>query len=286
MALSKNSIEKLAKIAGMTSEALTEAIQDKDEKDVEINVEKTFTADEWEQYETNLATEKQTKYEEGKTAGQEMTIKALKNESGLEFTGKNTGDFIENFKKKILKDADKDPDKKVAELENDLKVLREETLVQKETEINQLKSQLTSNRVDGSIRSSLPSKLPAGLTQDDALTIIKNNLEFGFDAEGKEVVKKGGETLKDKTRSNIGFKDAISDFVVERNWTTGTGGRGGNDEPGGKVTDYKKIRKISELNEYFEEKGINPKGQEANAILSEVNKAAKDAGEELEFDVE
>ena len=64
----------------------------------------------------------------------------------------------------------------------------------------------------------IPKKLPEGMTPDDALMIIQNNLEFNI-VDGKEQVKKNGAVLKTSdTRENINFQSAISDFSTERKW--------------------------------------------------------------------
>jgi hypothetical protein len=124
------------------------------------------------------------------------------------------------------------------------------------------------------------------MTQDDALMIVQNNLEFNV-VDGKEQVKRNGSVLKTSdTRENIGFQSAISDFATERKWRAGDGGRGGGDEtpPAGVLEDHKKARTMSQVEAIAEKKGISMLGEEGKAMVADAAKAAKEAKEEFKYD--
>jgi len=224
------------------------------------------------------------KYDEGKNAGEGMVIRDMKITSELDYEGKKPEMFLQKIKEKVLLDADKNPDKRVTELEGDIAILRDKTIPEKDTKIEELNGKINGLEISGDIQKHIPTKLPTGFTQDDAKLIIMDNLAFSRDDKENEVVKRNGKILKDKTRNNVGYKAAIEDFATERKWMDGSGGKGGShDIPGGGNSDYKSFRKMSELNAYFEEKNINSMSEKANLMRSETMKAAKEAKEEFKF---
>lgn len=282
--LSKDSIEALARAAGITVKEITEAIEHKEEQSIAVKTKKTFTEEEWEKYEDNIDSEKKAKFDEGKETGQRQIIRDMKTQANLDYEGsKDPKKFIEELTKKAVKDAGANPDKKIQELQKDVEKLRADIKTKDET-ITTLKTEKDRISVRDSIYKYLPDKLPTGLTKEDAVMLLQNSHEFLVE-EGKEVVKKNGEILKTKTRENVSFADAISDIVVEKGWTSsGTGGRGKGDEgSGGGVTDPKKIRKMSEMEDYFSEKGIHPMSQEAMSMIQEAEKSAFDSKEEFDY---
>lgn len=281
--LKKETIAALAKAAGQSAEELAKAISSESEVDFEIKTSHFFTDEEWKTREASLDKEHKEKYDSGKEAGQEMVIKDLKIKEGLEFDGKKPEDFVKALRAKTLEDADKNPDKKVSELEKDLEKLRGE-ITQKDTSISDLNKQLKGVQIDSKISKYIPEKLPEGVTKEDALFIVKRNFEFEME-EGKEVVKKNGEVIKDKTRNPVSYENAIIEFATERKWRVADGGRGGDDgTKGGSTADPSKFRKMSDFNKYFDENDINPASQKAMGIVMEAQKAAKEAKEEFALD--
>lgn len=288
--LTQETIKRFSSLLGFTAEELAKAITDEAERDLTPKTIKAFTQESWDALEDSIDAEKADKYNIGKGVGAEQAIKNIKKqarESGLEFEGKKPEDFISNFKAAVLKEADKNPDNRVAELEKDLKIMREETLFAKDQKINELSGIIQTNKVRSTLTKHLPSKLPGGLDQEDALLIVTSKLNFGYDEEGNEIVKQGDKVLKDSTRSPIGFKDAISDFATQKNWRVNeSGGTKGTDDDtgGGAIIDHKGIRKSSDLNKYYEKNEIHPLSQKARIIQSEATKAALEAKEEFVFD--
>lgn len=287
--LTKENLKALAKLAGVDSETLEQAIKAEDEKAVEI-VEpfKVFkTKEDFDKLENNFEEEARQSYLQGKDAGREIFIKEYKNKLDLNFEGKDPEKFVEALQTKAVEEAGKNPDKRVKELEEDLSKLRK-TEEQKEARIKELEQEKEGIVVTSKIKSSLPENLIEGLDREDALVILKNNLTFTKDENGKPIVKKGEQVLKNDLREPLSYEDAINNFVEEKGWTKKPDGRGGNsgNPSGNPDTGYKSIRKMSELSEYFEEKGISPRGSEAKEITREVMAAADKAKEEFIFDDE
>lgn len=284
--LSQKTKAALAKAAGIEVSVLTDAISGDEEKDLELKTSKHFTEAQWEAHETAIDTEKQGKYEEGREVGQKGVIKEMKETLGLNYEGRKPDVFIEKFKSHILEEAGQNPDKRVQDLEKDLKTLREVTLKEKEDKVNDLQGQINKLQTRTKVLKHLPKTLPEGINQEDALTIIEAQMIFEV-KEGKEVVKRNGEILKNDLREPLNFETAISDFATERKWRTNDGGRGGEDEPGGDggvFSDPSKARKASDLNKYFEKNGIHPAGEKAQEIRDKAVKSAKEAKEDFEFD--
>ena len=140
-------------------------------------------------------------------------------------------------------------------------------------------------KVDTKIKSVIPDALPEGLTKEDALTLAKSNLSFSFDEDGKEVVMRGGQVLKNQMRENVNHEAALNDFIIERKWNVQSGGRGGKDDTGsGGKSQLETIRSESGLQKYFAENKIHPSGQDARALRDQVNKAAKDSGDKFDYE--
>ena len=282
--LSEKTKADLAKSAGLTVSELASAISDEKEKDLDIKVTKSFTDKEWETHETSIEDEKdglgKDKYDEGKEVGERQVIRDMKAKAGLEYEGKKPEDFINKYKASILEEADKNPDKRIIELQKDKDALNT-TIGERDTKIKELGGKITMGKIDGRVKGYLPEKYKDGMNEKDAFIITKANLEYLTDEDGNEYAKRNGSVLKDNMRKNISWETATTDFVIEKGWGANKSGRGGG---GGGLSDTKNARKMSELNEYFEKNNINPLGQEAKAMIVEAEKSAKEAKEEFVFD--
>ncbi len=282
--LSKEMIKSLAVTAGISADDLANAISSEEEKKIDIKTKKHFTDEEWEKYEDSIDKERKEKYDDGVKTGTNKTIKYLKEKVGLDYEGRKPEDFIKKFKDKVIEDEKLSPEPKIKTLETDIEKLRDEIL-EKDNKINESNQKYQGLKIRSSLEQFITSDLPVGMTKDDALTIMQSKMSFGYDDEGKEVVTKNGEVLKTKTRENVGFKDAISDFQTEKKWRNGKEGRENDDDTGGGgFSDPKKIRKMSDMSKYFEENNINPLSQEARGYINDANSDASESKEEFEFD--
>lgn len=271
-------IDALAKVVNVSPSDLAVAIEN-EEADLKISITKTFTDNEWEQYEENLAKEQEKKYFDAKEVGERQAIRDMKEEIGLDYLGKGREDFISNFRNKVLEDAEKNPDERVKTLTADLEALRTSS----QQEIDGLKSQIDektnaykSLSINQELSSHIPDKLN-GVSKKDAMTILKSEYSFDRDEDGNEIVKKGNEVIKNKSRVPIGWSDVIKDSLVERNWYATPDGRGQGKKPP-KSSGFKTM---AEIEEHLESESINPKSQEARAIIIQAGKDNPD----LDFSV-
>jgi hypothetical protein len=265
-------IEQLANIVNIGTDELKEAIENT-ESELTLNVAKTFTEDEWGSYQENISKEKDAEYNKGKETGARQLVRDKKEELGLDFEGKDLDTLISKIKEQTANELGGDVDERIKAKDKDLELLRNTSTQEIETlqsKIKTIENQYNSMKNDQEINKYIPEKLN-GISKSDARTIIKSELEFTSE-DGQYIVKKNGEVLKDKARNPLSWEVAIKDSLLQRNWLDSGEGRG-KGEKRAKTTGF---NTLSELNEYFESNGINPKSQEANAKLQEVVKENKE----------
>lgn len=232
MALSQKTLAWIAEIAGVSAEDITAGITS--EKEVEINRPQGDFFNE-----SQLQTRDSQKYKEGKDAGQEMLIKDFKNQYGYDIEGKDAKAFMEHHEQKLKEKYSQGADERVSSLEADLQKQRETY----ESEITGLKTNLetlSSRYRQENVRNLLLSSMPkeTKIKPDAIVTLFNASYEVD-EVDGKTVVKKGGEILKDeKTAMPLEVKEIFSRFVAEEGYATPTNGRGGGNEPGGSTTKY------------------------------------------------
>jgi hypothetical protein len=143
---------------------------------------------------------------------------------------------------------------------------------------SQLETKAKQAGFDAELISYFPTNRTADLTDSERLALVKMNLQFE-EAEGKPVIKKNGEILRDKTtQAPLAAKDVIATLFTEKKWVAadggGAGGRGGSDNPppGGGAAG---IKKASAFQQKFlaENPNANPIGPEYMDALA---KHAKD----------
>lgn len=268
-------IEQLASAVGVQVGELTSAIENKD-KELNIDVAKAFTSEEWEAYTENISKEKDSEYNKGKEVGVRQTVRDAKDELGIEFEGKDFKTLIQKVQEKAIQDAGIDVDEKVKVVQKDLETLRNTYNQETEKYQNDIKSyenKYNTLLVDQEVGRYIPDKLQ-GVSKNDAMTIIKNEFSFERNEDGQMVVKKGGEILKDKVSKPVSVETAIKDSLLERKWLTNGDGRG--ETPRVKTTGFSKM---SELNAYLDKNQINPLSKEAREMI---NKAASE-NEDFDF---
>lgn len=242
---------------------------------------KAFSEDEYSDFVTNL---KKNSYDEGRTAGREMTVKELKEKEGLDFEGKKLEDFTKAYRDKVMKEAKTEPNQRIQELENDLEKFKNEIIPSKDAKINELENSFKSTKIESKVSNFVPDFLANGLTKSDAVTILRSAMTFEIDENGREVVRKNGEVLKDDTLNPIGYEKAIQDELAVRQWNAKPDGRGSQQPSNGVSSDHRGIRSMKDLDKYYEKNGISPLGEKARKIASEAISEAEKAGEEFVYD--
>jgi hypothetical protein len=239
MALPKAVIEKLAKLAKLTPDELTKAINDEKEVDIAIDDKlAVFTEDELTARDTNNQTiGKKLGESEGETKGKELAVKAIKTKIGITDTTKEVDKVADLIQAKIGNDT---------ALQDQIKLLQKDVSA-KEQEVLTYKQQAEAASVDTELLSYLPQNRSKVFQTSEHLLLVKTNLEFT--QEGVKD-KTTGEILRDPTTKNaLDKKTAIETFYTKRAGLLETqqqqqGGRGGTDTGGnGKAKNLGELRR-------------------------------------------
>lgn len=236
--LSQSSIQKLAKLAKLTPEALTAEINKPDEVELAIDENLTVLTTEELSARDNVKVGegKRLGESEGEKKGKELAIKAIKKKLNLDTEEKDIDKVAEAIQGKIGGGD--------ATLKEQVTLLQQ-SLAQKENEINNFKTEAEAAKFDATLLSSLPANKTKALTNQEHLTIIKTNLEFTADG-----VKYKGAILRDPTtQAPLTADKALEHFYNDRQGLIDKeqppkGGRGGGNDAGGNVKgSLKQLRK-------------------------------------------
>jgi hypothetical protein len=271
MALKQTDKDKI-KAFGFDVDKLIEAVKADAEVDYEVPADVTVLKNtDLEVRDTNkMAEGKRLGETEGEKKGRELSAKAFKKKFALDdaAVGNDIDKVVEAVNTKLNK-GDTGLQEQIVLLQKD----KESLLAEKAS----LETKASLAAFDSELIASFPSNRSSDLSDAERLALVKMNLQFE-DADGKKVVKKNGEVLRDPTtQAPLPVKTAIETLFTEKKWVAagsgGNGGRGGGDNPppggGGtakKATDFETKWKM-------ENPGKNTLSDE---YINALNKAAKD----------
>lgn len=297
--LKQEAIEKLSQASGVKVDDLKAAIESEQEVDVEIQELHRFTD---EQLQTRINNSLKSAiseysqkelggipipgddplsmvqslgkhvYDDGKKASTEMYVKSWKEKNGADFQGKGIDDLISYIKSQK---AD------TGELENTVEQLRK-NITQKEQEVESLRndyeSKLSATQLRQQASAAIPDNLVDTIKKDHVLQLFLSTHELK-NQDGKMVVLKNGEVMKDRQLLNPLPVDAVvKSFVEENNWLA-TERRGRGAEPGKTApTGVEHIVDKDTFFEYLNSKGIHRTSQQSVEVL---NKLPKDVQENI-----
>lgn len=211
--LNKETQKKLLNLLKFNATDIDSLVDVKEEKSIDIPDNLLiWTKDEQKAFRDNIT----------KTANEnalEIGIKELKKRASLDFEGKDPEKLIEAFKTKVLEEANISVDTKVSELAKDKEKLQKR-LEAKESEIEAFKTQFTQTQREMKLKSLLPKEKAEFLTDDQYLTLMKQDYDFVED-NGKQVVKRkqDGTILKDKVENELDWATAIKEhFTSTKGW--------------------------------------------------------------------
>lgn len=266
-------VQKLAEMANVTDvEAFATALASETDTDYELNLDglTVLTA---EQKETLTENIKKSVKDKAFNDAFEIQIKNMKKETGLEFEGKDSKDFIANFKAKVLEEANIEPNKKISELETSLETLRGQ-LEGKDEEIAGIKSSYSLKETRMSAESMIPD-LPEslGINKKEAVDLFFLSHEIKEDGIYKNGVKVKGNLEKDAT-----LAETVDSFVTEKGWNKTPSGRGGGagGSGAGSGNGLSTITSLEGFESYAKENNLNVGSSEYNSALKEVVKANPD----------
>ena len=250
----------------ITLEKLSAYLTD-DKTEVELAAEPLHILDETRLNELKT-TLKKDGYEEGKTAGSEMTVKELKKKWGIEKEGKSIDSLFGYVNEKVLSDAKIEPEKKVKELSDSLANLQQ-TLQQKESEwsglIQQKDQTIKSIKSEAILLQSIPKV--EGYKTNHLLAAFKSD-GFGIDIdENNNVVPVlNGKPLKDQYEKPLPLDKVFSDWMTNSGFTVaqGGGGRGaGNAFP----QSGSQFKTESDMFKHMEQNKIDPTSPQGKEMI-------------------
>jgi hypothetical protein len=272
MALKKQSIKKIASLLKLDEKKLEEDI--KSETEVELDILDDIQL----MSKTDLEARDRNVREEGKRTGEEVLIKEMKKKHGVDFEGKDPDKFVETLRKKVETEVNANPDERIKERDKQIDLLSKRA-TKAEQAADQLGKEKIQIQQDGRLINMLPKERSTTLRDPEYLELMKRELEFTT-YEGKEVVKRNGEILRDpKTQEPLSSDKAIVNYFAEREGWTGKAateqqrsGRGGGNSSQGGVTG--KYANWKELMADMDIKGININGEKGKAFIDAALKEA------------
>jgi len=224
-------------------------------------------------------------YVDGMKAGAEQLVKAIRTEEGLEFEGKlkftddakidfnaTAKHIAEPFKRKILTDANIEPEKKISDLEKSLKRVQDTyegeklTWEQKQKDFDQEKKKLKQNYF---LETSMPDveilkkKQLVRLFQDDGYSV-------DFDENDNPIPVRFGKPVKNNVEKLIPIETVFAEFIERNNWSKKPAGKGGKDDKPDPTPEFKTKNEVFAYLEKHPE--IKLDSDEAQNMIKKVEK--------------
>lgn len=262
----KDFIAKAAALLKIKPEDFEAAVKAEPDADVSVTIDEKLTS----YTEAEITTLKSNTYKEGKLAGVEMEVDAIKKEAGLEFTGKTLKGLLDSYGKKVLADAKIEPEKKVAELTEQITTLKT-TVHGLETKLSEKDQEVSGIRTNFEVLKHIPEK--TSLPGDKVVGLMKMDGYNPVFKDGKLVWEKDGKVLQDHLGEPLPAKSVVENYVKENKLTSEVvpAGRGrGDGNPTGKP------QKLSELKKDFEAQGKSVLGDEFQNAAEQAKKENPD----------
>ena len=254
----------------ITAEKLIELHSSEEQFELEIGEGKFLNTTQETELRENLI---KTGYNDGKVAGEEMTIKEIKRLKGLDFEGKTIENLVSSYDKKVMTEAGAEPTAKVKELQSSLETLQgkyQNDIKAKEEELNALNGKIKQIDIDSTVLRDAP-KLE-GIKPEHALLIFKQSHQLDKeDGTGIIVKDSFGNVIKNELESPMSYKDVFTNFAKENNWLGSPDGRGGENQHGQSNGSFKTMNDIMK---HMEKENIDPTSKEGLAMIDSFNNKA------------
>lgn len=231
--LKRESANSIAAMLKVSPEEFWEKLSSEGEQDFQVPTLNVFTEEE---LNLRIQNEKANAYADGKTAGEEMSVKDAKRKYGYEFEGKSFDKFLEHHDKSLKETYSKDSSARVKELESDIQGLNQahaSALQVLKTENEQYKTAVERQKVTNQLLTMMPKETT--ISKDHVLTLFTTSHEVGQSEDGKAVVKRNGEVLKNPTTAApLELKEVFDTFITENGFSKNPAGRGDGDRSGNK----------------------------------------------------
>lgn len=258
--LNQETQDKLSKV-GLDVSKLSEAI--KAEEEISLDVPNLYTEDQKNSFGSN-------RFTEGKQAMSEIKAKEYKSTFGIDIEGKDIDKVVNHIIDLKVSEAGGKPNEKVDQYKTQITELQGK-LQNKTQEIESLQSdfqgKLLINEVNSVLSNSTPDKIK--IPKQDLITLFNSKYSVRSE-EGKQIVLKDGEVLKDDLLNPIPLKDVYTQFLSEGKYIEKNGMNGDDYEGGSSAT----FKDMDQFMKYCEKNNIEPMSDAGQKLLAE--KKAKD----------
>lgn len=267
--LEAKTMTEIESILGMEGGALKEAIESEDSKEIKMPTGEFINTETHQVFSNEqLTTREDSLKKTHEKAGAEMLVKKFKKDNDLEFDGKTLEHLRAFDKENILKEAGKEPDARILELET-----KNGKLITSNEEWESKHGLLVESNAKAGVKRDDDTDILGfmsgeySIPKSDMLTIF--NSKHSIDRpDGKRTISKGGEKMEDgKTFEPLGLQSVVEEFSKQyaKNPEGGNGGGNeGGDGGSGSLAVFEKRMKSQGHN----------KGSEA--YMREYNKAIND----------
>lgn len=257
--LNKETEDRL-KVLGFDVSKLTEAIKAEDE--ISLDVPTLYTDEQKNSFGSN-------RFNEGKTAMSEILAKEVKNQFSIDIESKDINEVVKAYGESKIKELNKKPDERVKALESEKTELQNKLTTlsnEKQTIENEFSQKLFHVEVKTQLNSLIPDNTK--IDKGDISQLFLNTHDIAKDENGRTIVKKSGEVIKDELLNPLELKDVVSSFIDKKGFIEKSGMNGDDRMSGGSA----KFKNMAEFMTYCDKNGIEPMGKDGQAMLS-ANKA-------------
>lgn len=248
---------------GFDVEKLESAVKSEKEEAIEIPTLKTSEEFDGMVSEDDKNTFGNNRFEEGKRAMSEIKAKELKEKFGIEVEGKNLDTVIDAYATKKATEAGKKPE----EWEDEKKQLQSK-IQDAETKLSEKETEFSQKLANIEIRNQVLSMIPEETTVPKQDLVDLFSLRYRVAQEdGRTVIYKGADKLKDSRLEPLELKDVVASFIDEGKYVKSSG-MGGGDGSGSSGSSAK-FKSLKEYEAFCEKEGLNPTSEEASKILRE-----------------
>jgi hypothetical protein len=226
--------------------------------------------------ETLLDNHGKSKYNEGKLAEREMSVKEYKKERGLE-----NHSSLKDWRTLIAYEVEQASKSTTDDVVKTLKVEKEalqQTVQAKEAEIAKWVSEVENVKTSTVIQSEVNRAMSEIQIEGDKATAQKEILSMAFMQkhqvkieDGKAIVYKDGKKLVDSLQNSVSVSQALKEFAPSYVNITVPTGRGDSSSTNTPINgDIAKITDGASMTAYLDSKGLKANSMEAVAIYQEV----------------
>lgn len=233
MTLKKETVAELENRLGLPSGDLATKIADATEHEIDLAPFTFIKTTDLTTREGNLRKEG---FDEGKIAGEEILVKAIRDEFGIEKAAlpkkANAKQIKEVIHTSVAAELKISPDKRIGELTNDITALQD-TVKKKDEKISDLTSSYQRKEQQSAIRHTILGKIPdkTKIPKEDVLNLFMSKHRVELADDGKLVFKNDEGIMKNETtRAPLTIDEVIPTFITPYLEGPG-GGAGGEDKP-------------------------------------------------------